>query len=99
MNGHDGTVKVRTTAFLYDARRQRGLAPSLELRVPDDGLTVHALAELLELEPRTVEAAFLNNVLVDTDTLVRPGDSVALLPQGTPATHPAFLGPARSVRA
>lgn len=96
MTGSDGTVSVRTIAFLRDARRRRGLAPSVELRVPGDGLSVRALAEVLELEPDSVEAAFLNNVLVSAETIVRPGDSVALVPHGTPATHPAFLGAPRS---
>lgn len=89
------TVKVRMLAFLHTLRRERGLPPTLDVAVPAEGMSARLLAERLGLPEDAVEGAFHNHVLVTLDAVVRPGDRIAFLPHGTPATHPAFFGPPR----
>jgi len=85
-------------AFLDTMRRERGLPSSLDVAVPAEGLSARALALRLGLPADAVEGAFHNHVLVTLDAVVRPGDRIAFLPYGTPATHPAFFGPPRQER-
>jgi len=91
----DSPVKVRMFAFLHSLRAERGLPPSVEVIVPEQGVSARALAGSLGLPEESVEGAFHNHVLVTLDAVVRPGDRIAFLPYGTPATHPAFFGPPR----
>ena len=91
----DSPVKVRMFAFLHSLRAERGLSPNVEVMVPVEGVSARALAGSLGLPEDAVEGAFHNHVLVTLDALVRPGDRIAFLPYGTPATHPAFFGPPR----
>lgn len=88
-------VTVRMLAFLHTLRRERGLPAALGVAVPAEGLSARALADSLGLPGDAVEGAFHNHVLVTLDAVVRPGDRIAFLPYGTPATHPAFFGPPR----
>ena len=92
-------VTVRMLASLHTLRREHGLPTALDVEVPADGLSARTLAERLGLPSDAVEGAFHNHVLVTLDAVVRPGDRIAFLPYGTPATHPAFFGPPRSFSA
>ena len=87
------TAYVRCLAHLHTFRCDAGLPPSLEVEIPEDGMTVLELAEQLGLPVETVEGAFVNNRITGMDTVVRAGDRVAFVPQGTPASHPSFFGP------
>ena len=87
------TVYVRCFASLHTLRREQGLPPSLEVPVPEEGLSVAALAEVLSLPFEQVEGVFLNNRTFGTDAIVRRGDRVAFVPHGTPASYPSFFGP------
>lgn len=85
-------VYVRMLAFLHDHRRGRGLETAVFVEVPESGISAAELARSLELPLDVVEGLFLNGHLVGLGARVRPGDRVAFVPHGTPATHPAFFG-------
>jgi hypothetical protein len=87
------TAYVRCLAFFDTYRKDRGQPPSLDVDVPADGITVLALTEALGLPADKLDGAFLNYRNTGADAVVRPGDRVALVPVGTPASHPAFFGP------
>jgi len=88
-----GTVTVRTIAFLDAFQKERGRPSTLEVDVPPEGTTAHELAAALELPVERIEGVFLNKTVAGLDALVCPGDRVAFVPFGTPASHPAFFGP------
>jgi hypothetical protein len=83
---------VRMIAFLDSYRKERGLPTTVLAPVPEDGVRARELAEALNLPLEMVEGAFLNQLPVGLDAVVRPGDRIAFVPFGTPASHPAFFG-------
>jgi hypothetical protein len=83
---------VRMIAFLHDYRRELGLPTAVAFDVPAEGMRAVDIARQLELPVERIEGAFLNARLVGLGALVRPGDRVAFVPYGTPASHPAFFG-------
>lgn len=87
------SVTVRTIAFLDTFQKERGRPSTLRVVVPPGGTTAHDLATSLELPIERIEGVFLNKTVAGLDALVRPGDRVAFVPFGTPASHPAFFGP------
>ena len=87
------TVTVRTIAFLDAFQKERGRPSTLSVEVPRAGTRARDLASLLELPLDRIEGVFLNHAVSGLDALVRPGDRVAFVPYGTPASHPAFFGP------
>lgn len=87
------TAHVRMLAFLHTYRRDRGLPVSIDVDVPPTGISARLLAEEIGLDPLLVEGAFVNNRNSDLSAVVLPGDRVAFVPPGTPASHPAFFGP------
>ena len=87
------TAHVRALAFLHTMQRDAGRAAAEDVEIPPEGIPALALAELVGLDPHRVEGLFLNNRVSGTDAVVRPGDRVAFVPRGTPASHPAFFGP------
>lgn len=86
------TAHVRMLAFLHNYRRDRGLPVRLDVEVPADGIVASSLAEEIGLPADLVEGLFHNNRNTDLSTRVMPGDRVAFVPPGTPASHPAFFG-------
>jgi len=86
-------VTVRMISFLDTYRRDRGLPSTVLAPVPASGLSARRLAEDLELPLERVEGIFLNYASAGLDAVVHPGDRVAFVPYGTPASHPAFFGP------
>lgn len=85
-------TSVKMLGLLHGACRERGLPTSAVLDVPADGVRALDLALSLGAPGELVEGLFLNGDLVGPGALVRPGDRVAFVPPGTPATHPAFFG-------
>ncbi len=79
-------------AFLDTYRRDRGLPTTELVTVAEHGTRADAIAQSLGLPLEMIEGAFLNQRNVGLDALVRPGDRLALVPFGTPASHPAFFG-------
>jgi hypothetical protein len=86
-------VTVRMIAFLDTYRKERGLSSTESIEVADEGVTAQDLAASLDLPLERIEGVFLNHSVSGLDVLVRPGDRVAFVPYGTPASHPAFFGP------
>lgn len=86
-----GTAEVRMLAFLHTHQRTHGRPTSVAFELPESGMSAEGIALALGLPMEIIEGLFLNGTLVGLGTLVRPGDRVAFLPYGTPASHPAFF--------
>ena len=90
---HETTsVTVRSIAFLDAFCKDRGIPSTLSVEVPDTGITAFDLAESIGLPTERIEGVFHNCSASGLDVLVMPGDRVAFVPPGTPASHPAFFG-------
>ena len=87
------SVTVRAIAFLDAFQKERGQPSTLRVEVPEAGTRALDLAASLDLPLDRIEGVFLNHTVSGLDALVRPGDRVAFVPHGTPASHPAFFGP------
>lgn len=85
-------VTLLTTGFLHSMRRDAGLPARVTMDVPPAGVSARALALELGLPPERIEGVFHNHVCESLDAIVLPGDRVAFIPYGTPASHPAFFG-------
>lgn len=81
-------------ALLHGFCREHGLPTTLDFVVPSGGIRAVDLASSIGLPVTEIEGLFLNGRLVGLGATVRPGDRVAFLPYGTPASHPAFFGSA-----
>jgi molybdopterin converting factor small subunit len=87
------SVTVRAIAFLDAFCKEHGLPSTLSVEVPDAGVTALELAESIGLPLELVEGIFHNHTVAGLDALIMPGDRVAFVPPGTPASHAAFFGP------
>lgn len=87
------TVTVRAIAFLDAFCKERGLPSTLSVTVPEAGITAWDLAKSLGFPVESIEGIFHNYSSSGLDALIMPGDRVAFVPLGTPASHPAFFGP------
>ncbi len=85
-------VTVRMIAMLYGYCQQRGLPTTVRLEVPPQGRSAREIALELQLPVERIEGVFLNHRGAGLDALVHPGDRLAFVPPGTPASHPAFFG-------
>jgi hypothetical protein len=86
-------VTVAVFGFLHSLRREQGLPTTFALEVPSDGVEARAIARQLHLPEERIDGIFFNHVPAGLSTRVRPGDRIAFVPVGTPASHPAFFGP------
>jgi len=85
------SVSVRMLAFLHTHQRELGRPTALSVDVPPAGVRAVDIATSLELPLGIIEGLFLNGTLLGLGALVYPGDRVAFVPYGTPASHPAFF--------
>lgn len=85
-------VTVRAVAFLQMYCREHGMPAAWQISVPDDGISALELARSIGLPVPSIEGIFHNFSISGLDTRVMPGDRVAFIPPGTPASHPAFFG-------
>lgn len=83
---------VRMLALLHGYCREHDIPTTLSMNVPTEGVRAHDLASSIGLPIDDIEGLFLNGALVGLGAVVLPGDRVAFLPYGTPASHPAFFG-------
>jgi hypothetical protein len=83
---------VHMIAFLDTFRKERGELSTVEYELPDEGCSAREIALALELPVDRIEGVFLNHRGAGLDVWVLPGDRVAFVPLGTPASHPAFFG-------
>lgn len=88
----ESSVTVRAIAFLDSFCKENGRASTFTVEVPDAGITALDLADSIGLPLERIEGVFHNYSASGPDTVVRPGDRVAFVPLGTPASHPAFFG-------
>jgi hypothetical protein len=86
------SVTLLAIGFLHSMRREAGLPSRMIVEVPPAGVSARALALDLGLPPERIEGIFLNHSCAPLDAVIRPGDRVAFVPFGTPASHPAFFG-------
>ena len=86
------SVTVRAIAFLDAFCRENGMPSTMSVEVPEDGVTALDLAESIGLPVERIEGIFHNYSVSGLDAVVLPGDRVAFVPLGTPASHPAFFG-------
>ncbi len=87
------SVTVRAIAFLDTFCKERGLPTTMSVEVPDTGVSAYDLAGSVGLPVERIEGIFHNYTVSGLDAVVFPGDRVAFVPYGTPASHPAFFGP------
>jgi hypothetical protein len=87
------SVTVQTMAFLHSFCREHDLPTASRVEVPSAGITALDLAGSLGLPLELIEGVFHNCSAAGLDAVVMPGDRVAFVPPGTPASHPAFFGP------
>ena len=85
-------VTVRMLALLDGICRTRGLPSTLYVDVLADGIQAGDLAVSLGFPLDQIEGVFHNNTVAGLDSVVMPGDRVAYVSRGTPASHPSFFG-------
>lgn len=93
MVARGGEATVCMFGFLYSARREQGLPTTVALEIPAEGVEARAIARQLDLPENRIDGIFFNHVPAGLSTRVHPGDRIAFVPLGTPASHPAFFGP------
>lgn len=86
------STTVRMLALLHTYCRDNDIPTTLSVNVPTEGVRAFDLASSIGLPLGDIEGLFLNGSLVGLGATVLPGDRVAFLPYGTPASHPAFFG-------
>lgn len=85
-------VTIRAVAFLDAFCKEHGIPSTQRVRVPAAGVSARDLAESIGLPVERIEGVFHNFSISGLDVRVAPGDRVAFVPPGTPASHPAFFG-------
>lgn len=86
------TINFNAFSFLQ-ARLKEKQTPYVNapMKLPG-GMSVDDLVRHVGLAKEDVEGAFVNGRIVPTDTLLKDGDRVALVPQGTPGPYRVMLG-------
>jgi hypothetical protein len=90
--GADPTVAVRLYGALHTLQKKRGESTEVVVEVPVEGIRADALAERLDLPLQLIEGVFSEHRVHGLDLVVRPGDSIAYVPRGTPGPHRFTLG-------
>jgi len=86
------SVTVRAIAFLDAFCKEHGLPTTMSVEVPRAGVTALDLAGSIGLPVDLIEGVFHNYTVAGLDAVIMPGDRVAFVPPGTPASHAAFFG-------
>jgi hypothetical protein len=90
--GNAQHATVRMLGCLHTLRRERGLATTVDVALPEDGTTAVDLAGELDLPLDKIEAVFCNHRVYPLGHGIRAGDAVAFVPRGTPGPHRYTLG-------
>ena len=85
-------VTVRMFGFLHSARKAAGLPSTVEVHVPEDGITARHIGVDLGLDLDIIEGVFVNGTVYDLGHVVVPADRIAFVPYGTPGPHRFSLG-------
>ena len=87
----DKTIEVRAFSFLHKVFDERRWPQPLPVAWPEAAPAAR-LVEKLKINPREVEAVFINGVARHLEDVINPGDRVALVPPGTPGPYRVLLG-------
>jgi len=85
-------VSVRIFGLLGAQCKERGEPTTLEIIVPEDGITAGEIADELCLPHDLIEGVFCNHTVYGLGHIIRPGDRIAFVPYGTPGPHRFSLG-------
>lgn len=85
------TIEVRAFSFLQKVFNEQGWPQPLLVKWPEPAPAARLVTEL-KINPRQVEAVFINGVARHLEDVINPGDRVALVPPGTPGPYRVLLG-------
>jgi len=85
-------VTVRMFGVLSALCKERGAPTTVEVDVPDQGVTAASIADELELPRELIEGVFCNHTVYGIEHVIHPGDRIAFVPYGTPGPHRFYLG-------
>jgi sulfur carrier protein ThiS len=85
-------IILNAFSFLREKLKQKGIPYLNASWVVEDKTRIVDLIDSLGLEPKEVEAVFLNNTVVPKETELHENDRVALLPPGTPGSFRLLSG-------
>ena len=86
------SVSFHAFSFLQRKLRAQG-RPCTGVQVElADGATALDLIRIMGLEATDIEAVFINGLVSRPDTVLNPGDRVAVVPPGTPGPYRVLLG-------
>jgi molybdopterin converting factor small subunit len=91
-NAGEQNVTIRAFSFLQPAFKKQGLSPNECVVAVRPGDTVVTLLERIGVDPELVEGCFINRLVEPMDTVLNPGDRIALIPPGTPGPYRYLLG-------
>lgn len=86
------TTTIRMFGSLHTLRRERGLEPSAQVGIPEEGRSAREIACELDLPFDKIEGVFINHVVHDLEQRIFPGDEVAFISTGVPGPHRFMLG-------
>lgn len=87
----DNEIEVRGFSFIKEIFDQRNWPFPLRVSL-DEQCTAAELAERLEIPRDKIEAVFVNGLVNQLDSIIKPGDRVAFVPPGTPGPYRVILG-------
>lgn len=86
------TINFNAFSFLQAKLREKNTPyVNAPMKLPG-GMSVTDLVRHVGLAQKDVEGAFVNGRIVPADTVLKDGDRVALVPQGTPGPYRVMLG-------
>lgn len=71
---------------LHTVRQKSGLPPTAEVYIPPEGRHCLDVAHEVLLPIDKIEGVFINHTAYAPDRIIMPGDRVAFIPSGVPAT-------------
>ncbi|MFH2057887.1 MAG: MoaD/ThiS family protein [Pseudomonadota bacterium] len=86
------TITFNAFSFLQKKLREKNIEYcNVQLKI-SPGISATDLICLVKLDPKEVEAIFINGKVAPFNTILKDGDRVALVPPGTPGPYRVFLG-------
>ncbi len=77
---------IRMFGVLHSARQRSGLPSSAEVFIPPEGRHCLDVAREILLPLDKIVGVFINHTAYQPDRIIMPGDRVAFIPAGVPAT-------------
>ncbi len=85
-------IKLKAFSTLRPHLKSRHIGYLGESYECPENLDINGLVERLGFSKNEVEGAFVNHVVVPKTTKLKNGDTVALIPPGTPGSYRLILG-------